>query len=106
MPSSTFGAADFKVFDVKGFQARMQEIRGRIRPKLETLGGRLAPELQRTTGESTFAHVARHARRTVNPPDDTWDVRERGLSSRALELGREIGRAHVLTPVTIRSRMP
>src|SRR5881296_1725184 len=72
MPSSTFGAADFKVFDVKGFQARMQEIRARIRPKLETLGGRLAPELQRTTGESTFAHVARHARRTVNPPDDTW----------------------------------
>lgn len=72
MPSSTFGAADFKVFDVKGFQARMQEIRGRIRPKLETLGGRLAPELQRTTGESTFAHVAKHARRTVNPPDDTW----------------------------------
>jgi uncharacterized protein YktB (UPF0637 family) len=70
--SSTFGAADFKVFDVKGFQARMEEIRARIRPKLETLGGRLAPELQRTTGESTFAHVAKHARRTVNPPDDTW----------------------------------
>jgi len=72
MPSSTFGAADFKVFDVKGFKARMEEIRARIRPKLETLGGRLAPELQRTTGESTFAHVAKHARRTVNPPDDTW----------------------------------
>lgn len=72
MPSSTFGAADFKVFDVDGFQARMGEIRARIRPKLEALGGRLAPELQRTTGESTFAHVARHARRTVNPPDDTW----------------------------------
>jgi len=72
MPSSTFGAADFKVFDVDGFRARMREIRARIRPKLETLGGRLAPELQRTTGESTFAHVARHARRTVNPPDDTW----------------------------------
>src|SRR5881628_2364084 len=72
MPSSTFGAADFKVFDVKGFQARMNEIRARIRPKLETLGGRLAPELQRTTGESTFTHVAKHARRRVNPPDDTW----------------------------------
>src|SRR5438552_3228625 len=72
MPSSTFGAADFKVFDVKGFQARMGEIRTRIRPKLEMLGARLAPDLQRTTGESTFAHVARHARRTVNPPDDTW----------------------------------
>src|SRR5262249_38777138 len=72
MPSSTFGAADFKVFDVKGFKARMEEIRARIRPKLETLGGLLAPDLHRTPGEPTFAHVARPARRTVNPPDDTW----------------------------------
>jgi len=72
MPSSTFGAADFKIFEVNGFQARMSKIRERLRPKLETLGNRLAPELQRTTGEATYAHVARHARRTVNPPDDTW----------------------------------
>jgi len=72
MPSSTFGAADFKIFEVNGFQARMSKIRERLRPKLEALGNRLAPELQRTTGEATYAHVARHARRTVNPPDDTW----------------------------------
>jgi len=72
MPSSTFGAADFKIFEVNGFQARMSKIRERLRPTLETLGNRLAPELQRTTGEATYAHVARHARRTVNPPDDTW----------------------------------
>jgi uncharacterized protein YktB (UPF0637 family) len=72
MPSSAFSAADFKVFDVKGFQARMSEIRGRVRPKLEALGHSLAPAIQRTTGEATFAHVAKHARRTVNPPDDTW----------------------------------
>lgn len=72
MPSSAFGTADFKVFDVKGFQSRMQEIRTRIRPKLEALAHSLAPALQRTTGETTFAHVAKHARRTVNPPDDTW----------------------------------
>jgi uncharacterized protein YktB (UPF0637 family) len=72
MPSSAFGTADFKVFDVKGFQTRMQEIRARIRPKLEALGHSLAPAIQRTTGEATFAHVAKHARRTVNPPDDTW----------------------------------
>jgi uncharacterized protein YktB (UPF0637 family) len=72
MPSSAFGAADFKVFDVKGFQSRMREIRTRIRPKLEALAHSLAPALQRTTGETTFAHVAKHARRTVNPPDDTW----------------------------------
>src|SRR5947199_53091 len=53
MPSSTFGAADFKVFDVKGFQARMQEIRGRIRPKLETLGGLAAEQLAELADELT-----------------------------------------------------
>ena len=72
MPSGAFGAADFKVFDVTGFQPRMGQIRERIRPKLETLGHSLAPAIQRTIGDETFIHVAKHARRTVNPPDDTW----------------------------------
>jgi uncharacterized protein YktB (UPF0637 family) len=72
MPSGAFGASDFKIFDVNGFQARMGQIRQRIRPKLETLGHSLAPAIQRTIGEPTFIHVAKHARRTVNPPDDTW----------------------------------
>jgi uncharacterized protein YktB (UPF0637 family) len=72
MPAAAFGAADFKVFDVDGFQPRMGEIRARIRPKLETLGRSLAPALARSLGGETFAHVAKHARRTVNPPDDTW----------------------------------
>jgi len=72
MPSAAFGSADFKVFDVKGFQPRMGEIRARIRPKLETLGKSLAPAVARSVGGDTFAHVAKHARRTVNPPDDTW----------------------------------
>jgi len=72
MPSTAFGAADFKVFEVKGFAQRMSEIRARIRPKLETLGQRLLPELSRAIGAEAFAHVARHARRTVNPPEDTW----------------------------------
>ncbi len=72
MPSSAFGAADFKVFEVKGFQPRMAELRSRIRPRLESFGRSLLPGVQRTTGEATFVHVAKHARRTVNPPDDTW----------------------------------
>src|ERR671924_2304958 len=72
MPSAALGSADFKVFDVKGFQPRMGAIRTRIRPKLETLGRSLAPALARSLGGDTFAHVAKHARRTVNPPDDTW----------------------------------
>src|SRR5213595_1388095 len=72
MPSSAFVTADFKVFDVKGFQPRMSEIRSRIRPKLEALGRSLAPAVGRSLGGEVFAHVAKHARRTVNPPDDTW----------------------------------
>jgi uncharacterized protein YktB (UPF0637 family) len=72
MPSSAFRPADFKVFDVKGFQPRMAQLRERIRPKLETLGQSLAPAIAHTTATGTFAHVAKHARRTVNPPDDTW----------------------------------
>jgi uncharacterized protein YktB (UPF0637 family) len=72
MPSAGFGPSDFKVFDVKGFQPRMNEIRARIRPKLETIGKSLAPAVAHSVGSDTFAHVAKHARRTVNPPDDTW----------------------------------
>jgi uncharacterized protein YktB (UPF0637 family) len=72
MPSAAFVAADFRVFDVKGFKPRMSEIRSRVRPKLEALGHSVAPAVARSIGAEVFAHVARHARRTVNPPEDTW----------------------------------
>jgi uncharacterized protein YktB (UPF0637 family) len=72
MPSRALRAPDFKVFEVTGFQPRMAEIRERIRPKLETLAVSLAPGIARATGADVHAHVAKHARRTVNPPDDTW----------------------------------
>ena len=72
MAVAAFNAADFKVFDVKGFQSRMAEIKRRIRPKLEAMGHTLVPAVSRATGGPAFSHVAKHARRTVNPPDDTW----------------------------------
>ena len=72
MPSGAFVAADFRVFDVKGFKPRMSEIRSRVRPKLEALGRSVAPAVGRTIGAEVFPHVAKHARRTVMPPDDTW----------------------------------
>jgi uncharacterized protein YktB (UPF0637 family) len=72
MPSTAFAAADFRVFEAKGFPRRMGEIRTRLRPKLEMLGQRLLPEVSRAIGAEAYAHVARHARRTVNPPEDTW----------------------------------
>jgi uncharacterized protein YktB (UPF0637 family) len=72
MPIEPFTAADFQVFDLPGFAERMAAIRTRIRPKLETLGHTLGPPLARITEVALYPHVARHARRTVNPPDDTW----------------------------------
>lgn len=72
MAFTGFTASDFKVFDLKGFQPRMAAIRAQIRPKLEALGADLLPDVARITGGEAFAHVAKHARRTVNPPDDTW----------------------------------
>jgi uncharacterized protein YktB (UPF0637 family) len=67
-----FKASDFKVFDIPGFKPRMEAIRTRIRPKLEAAGRDLLSDVTRIGGADAFVHVARHARRTVNPPNDTW----------------------------------
>ena len=67
-----FTRHDFQVFDLPGFAERMEGIRSAIRPKLEGLGAALTPALAAIVEQELFPHVARHARRTVNPPDDTW----------------------------------
>jgi uncharacterized protein YktB (UPF0637 family) len=67
-----FTRVDFEVFKVEGFNERMQQIYAHVRPKLIRLGDELAPELARTLHMEFFPHVARHARRTVNPPPETW----------------------------------
>ncbi len=67
-----FKASDFKVFDIPGFKPRMEAIRTRIRPKLESVGRDLLPDVTRVGDAEAFVHVAKHARRTVNPPSDTW----------------------------------
>src|SRR5271157_2404303 len=67
-----FTPTDFAVFKVEGFSERMQQIYARVRPRLMRLGNELAPELARKLHLEFFPHVARHARRTVNPPPETW----------------------------------
>src|ERR1700734_3474755 len=67
-----FTPTDFAVFKVAGFSPRMQEIYTRVRPRLVKLGNELAPELARKFHLEFFPHVAKHARRTVNPPAETW----------------------------------
>lgn len=67
-----FTDQDFEVFSVAGLEARMEVLIERVRPKLEMLGAELAPYISALVGEEMFVHVAKHARRTVNPPIDTW----------------------------------
>ena len=50
----------------------MAAILTRIRPKLTSIGEELAPKVSELVDVPLFVHVAKHARRTVNPPDDTW----------------------------------
>ncbi|MCK8486090.1 DUF1054 domain-containing protein [Paenibacillus sp. MBLB2552] len=67
-----FTTQDFDALTVPGLEPRMEAIISHIRPKLEMLGTELVPFLSALCGEEMFPHVAKHARRTVNPPNDTW----------------------------------
>ena len=72
MPFEGWDPSAFEAMEVPGFAARMEAIRTRVRPRLQAIAEELAPELSRRAGETLYPHVALHARRTVNPPEDTW----------------------------------
>lgn len=72
MEFTGFKNEDFDVFFIDGLEARMTALKEKIRPKLESLGYHFAPALTALTGDEMFAHTAKHARRTKNPPNDTW----------------------------------
>jgi uncharacterized protein YktB (UPF0637 family) len=72
MAFSGFTNEDFNVFTIEGLDDRMEALKLHIRPKLEDLGKHFTPELSSLTGDEMFYHVAKHARRTKNPPKDTW----------------------------------
>ncbi len=67
-----FGAKDFQVFAIPDFPGRMAAIRRNIQPKLFALAEEIGPKLESIVGNEAFPHVAKHMRRTVNPPEDTW----------------------------------
>ncbi|MBT2687870.1 DUF1054 domain-containing protein [Bacillus sp. ISL-47] len=72
MAFSGFTNEDFNVFEIDGLDDRMEALKSTIRPKLEELGQHFAPSLSALSGDEMFPHVAKHARRTKNPPKDTW----------------------------------
>ncbi|MGL4821220.1 MAG: DUF1054 domain-containing protein [Bacilli bacterium] len=68
----TFSQQDFDTFAIPGFEERMDALKGNVSPKLQQLGDIWSAYLTENTGTPWFPHVAKHARRKVNPPKDTW----------------------------------
>ncbi len=65
-------ASELDIFTIPGFSERMTEIKTRISPKLGLLGEEVVNNIQSSKGVVLFPHVAKHARRVINPPDETW----------------------------------
>ncbi|HWL25562.1 MAG TPA: DUF1054 domain-containing protein [Ureibacillus sp.] len=63
---------DFNVFKIDGLEQRMEALTSIVRPKFQTLGEVFSNYFSINLGEEFYAHIAKHARRTVNPPKDSW----------------------------------
>jgi len=72
MEFTGFSEEDFQVFSITGLEERMTAIKDRIQPKFREIGTYLTVELSAMVGNEMFLHIAKHARRKVNPPNDTW----------------------------------
>lgn len=71
--SKTFWTVeDFDVFQIDGLENRMAGLIEKIRPKFEELGGHYSHYFSTILGQEYYPHVAKHARRSVNPPKDSW----------------------------------
>ena len=67
-----FQSIDFETFELEGLELRMQAIRQRIQPKFHALAEDLLDEVSMIAGHEMYVHVAKHLRRKVNAPKDTW----------------------------------
>lgn len=72
MPKIKWTNKDFKVFTIDGLEQRMDALNLHVRPKFNQLGEDFSSYFSSQLGEEFFPHVAKHARRTVNPPKDSW----------------------------------
>lgn len=67
-----FTQNDFDTFTIEGLSERMEAIQERIQPKFRAIGEPLTKDLSMMLDNEMHLHIARHARRKVNPPNDTW----------------------------------
>lgn len=67
-----FNEHDFNTFNIEGLDDRMAALKERIQPKFRAIGEVLTDDLASIVGNEMYLHIAKHARRTKNPPKDTW----------------------------------
>lgn len=72
MTNYFWAAKDFDLFTIDGLENRMSALQSRVQPKFEMLGRHFSDRLSAHGSDEFFPHVAKHARRTVNPPTDSW----------------------------------
>ncbi|TQR38454.1 DUF1054 domain-containing protein [Lysinibacillus sphaericus] len=72
MPKIKWTNKDFNVFQIDGLEQRMDALNECVRPKFQLLGEDFSSFFSSHLGEEFYPHVAKHARRTVNPPNDSW----------------------------------
>ncbi|WP_067725774.1 YktB family protein [Oceanobacillus damuensis] len=72
MEFQRFDQHDFNTFTIDGLDERMEAIQTRIQPKFQEIGPELVDYFSSQLGNEVYLHIAKHARRTVNPPKDTW----------------------------------
>lgn len=74
MQFNGFSQQDFDTFKIDGLEGRMEAIRERIQPKFQAIGHEMVDYLSAKLESDIYLHIAQHARRTVNPPMDTWSA--------------------------------
>jgi uncharacterized protein YktB (UPF0637 family) len=72
LPKIKWTNKDFNVFQIDGLDQRMDALISAVRPKFQLLGEDFSSFFSSHLGEEFYPHVAKHARRTVNPPNDSW----------------------------------
>lgn len=66
-----FSQKEFDVFLESTLAGRMEKVRTVIDPQFERLNEFLQPQFNRANVK-LYPHIAKHMRRTVNPPINTW----------------------------------
>ncbi|WP_088067797.1 YktB family protein [Gottfriedia luciferensis] len=68
-----FKESDFEIFTTDStLETRMAAIQNEIQPKFKEIEQEILPFLSEQANQIFFGHIAKHARRTVNAPKDTW----------------------------------